>query len=135
MTNIENAATARKIVLDADRPNGGLCFDSWHLTRSTNDLDDLRSIPGEKIFATQFNDGTLAPQNPDYYTDCLSNRIPPGQGEFQLVEMVRILDKIGSRAPIGLEVCSTALWAAPVVDAARVSADAMRSVLANARHS
>ena len=133
MTNIEDAATAVRIALDADRPNGGLCFDSWHLTRSTNDLDDLRAIPGEKIFATQWNDGTIAPQNPDYYHDCLSNRVPPGQGEFRLVEMVTILDGIGSHAPLGLEVCSSTLWAAPVDEAARVSADGMRAVLAAAR--
>ena len=133
MTNIETAATALQIALEADRVNGGLCFDSWHLTRSTNDLDDLRGIPGEKIFATQWNDGTLIAQNPDYYEDCLSNRVPPGDGEFRLVEMVRILDQIGSRAPLGLEVCSSTLWAAPVDEAARVSAEGMRSVLRAAR--
>ena len=133
MTNIENAATAMRIVLEADRFNGGVCFDAWHLTRSTNDLDDLRAIPGEKILATQWNDGTVVAQNPDYYTDCLSNRVAPGQGEFQLVDMVRILDRIGSRAPIGLEVCSSRLWAAPVRQAAQASADGMRSVLAEAR--
>ena len=127
MTNIENAATAMRIVLGADR--------SWHLTRSTNDLDDLRAIPGEKILATQWNDGTVIAQNPDYYTDCLSNRVPPGQGEFQLVDMVQILDRIGSRAPLGLEVCSSTLWAGPVGHAAQVSADGMRSVLAEARRS
>lgn len=133
MTNIEDAATAMRIVLGADRPNGGLCFDSWHLTRSTNDLGDLRALPGEKIFATQWNDGTVAPQHPDYLHDCLTNRVPPGQGEFRLVEMVRILDAIGSRAPLGLEVCSAALWAAPVDEAARASAEGMRAVLATAR--
>lgn len=133
MSNIENVATALRIVLDADRRNGGLCFDSWHLTRSTNNLDDLRLIPGEKVFATQWNDGTVAPQNPDYLQDCLSNRVPPGQGEFRLVEMVTILDAIGSRAPLGLEVCSSTLWAAPVDEAARVSADGMRAILAEAR--
>jgi sugar phosphate isomerase/epimerase len=133
MTNIETAATAAAIVAEADRPNGGLCFDSWHLTRSTNNLDDLRALPGEKIFATQWNDGTIEPQHPDYYTDCLANRVPPGQGSFRLVEMVQILDRIGSRAPLGLEVCSTKLWAAPVDEAAGVSADGMRRVLALAR--
>jgi sugar phosphate isomerase/epimerase len=135
MTNIETAATAVRIALEADRPNGGLCFDSWHLTRSTNDLDDVRGIPGEKVFATQWNDGTVKPQHPDYLQDCLTNRVPPGRGEFQLVEMVRILDAIGSKAPLGLEVCSSDLWAAPVDEAARASADGMRSVLAEARPS
>lgn len=133
MTNIEDASTAMRIVADADRHNGGLCVDSWHLTRSTNDLDDLRALPGDKVFATQWNDGTIAPQHSDYLQDCLTNRVPPGDGEFALVEMVRILDAIGSTAPIGVEVCSAELWAAPVELAARVSADGMRSVLSAAR--
>ncbi|MEM8745439.1 MAG: sugar phosphate isomerase/epimerase family protein [Actinomycetota bacterium] len=130
MTNIEDATTAGRIVVDADRANGGLCFDSWHLTRSTNDVDDLRRIPADKIFATQWNDGTIAPQHDDYYEDCLANRVAPGDGEFALVEMARILKEIGSTAPTGLEVCSTDLWAAPVDEAARASATGMRSVLA-----
>lgn len=133
MTNIEDATTALRIVTDADRANGGLCVDSWHFTRSTANLDDLRAIPGEKVIATQWNDGTVAPQQPDYLTDCLSNRVPPGEGEFALVDIVRILDANGSRAPIGVEVCSADLWAAPVDEAARVSADAMRRVLTAAR--
>jgi hypothetical protein len=47
--------------------------------------------------------------------------------------MVRILDDLGSTAPLGLEVCSSTLWAAPVDEAARVSADGMRAVVATAR--
>jgi len=133
MTNIETASTAAQIVMEADRPNGGFCFDSWHLTRSTNDLDDARNLPGERIFSTQFNDGTVEPQHPDYYEDCLMNRVAPGEGEFALVEMIRILDDIGSTAPIGLEVCSKELWDGPVEIAAHAAADGMRRVLAEAR--
>ena len=133
MTNITDAPTALQIVLDADRDNGGLCVDSWHFTRSTNDLDHLRAIPGEKVVATQWNDGTIAPQEPDYYTDCLANRVPPGEGEFDLVEIVRILDAAGSTAPIGVELCSAELWAGPIEHAAQVGADTMRQVLATAR--
>lgn len=137
MTNIGDASTALRIVSDADRPNGGFCVDSWHFTRSTNNLDDLRNLPGEKVFATQLNDGTIAHGHTnsaaDYLQDCLTNRVPPGEGEFALVEIVRILDSIGSTAPIGIEVCSADLWAAPVDHAAKVSADAMRRVLAAAR--
>jgi sugar phosphate isomerase/epimerase len=135
MTNIQDAPTALRIVLEADRANGGLCVDSWHFTRSTNDLDHLRAIPGEKVIATQWNDGTIRPQEADYYTDCLANRVVPGEGEFDLVEIVRILDAAGSRAPVGIEVCSAELWAGPVDAAARLAADAMRRVLAEARGS
>jgi sugar phosphate isomerase/epimerase len=133
MTNIEDAPTALRIVLEADRDNGGLCVDSWHFTRSTNDLDHLRAIPGEKVVSTQWNDGTIVAQEPDYYTDCLANRVPPGEGEFALVEIIRILDAAGSLAPVGVELCSAELWAGPVEQAARVGADSMRRVLGSAR--
>ncbi len=138
MTNIETAAQAAEIVMAADRDNGGFCVDSWHLTRSTNDIDDIRQLPGEKVFAVQLNDGTVAPRRPiveakDYLQDCLTDRVPPGAGEFALVEMVRALDEIGSSAPIGLEVCSTELWEGPVDAAATASAEGMRRILAEAR--
>jgi sugar phosphate isomerase/epimerase len=133
MTNIGDATTASRIVVDADRPNGGFCVDSWHFTRSTNNLDDLRALPGEKVFATQWNDGTIAPQHSDYLEDCLTNRVPPGDGEFALIDIVRILDALGSTAPIGVEVCSATLWAAPVEEAAKLSFDAMQRVLTTAR--
>ena len=130
MTNIGDAPTALRIVTDADRDNGGFCVDSWHFTRSTNDLDHLRQLPGDKVIATQWNDGTVVPQHPDYLQDCLTNRVPPGDGEFALVEIARILDSIGSTAPVGVEVCSADLWAGRIDHAAQVSADGMRRVLA-----
>lgn len=137
MTNIERAARAAEIVLGADRANGGFCVDSWHLTRSGDDLDDLLALPGERVFAVQLNDGPVAAPHdgsgPAYLEDCLTNRVPPGDGEFALVEIVRALDRIGSTAPIGLEVCSAELWAAPVEEAAARSAAGMRRVLAAAR--
>jgi sugar phosphate isomerase/epimerase len=133
MTNIETASTAAEIVALAGRANGGLCVDSWHLTRSTNDLGDIRRLPGDRVFATQLNDGPIAADHPDYLHDCLTNRVPPGDGQFALVDLVRALDEIGSTAPIGLEVCSATLWEAPVDVAAQVAADGMRRVLAQAR--
>lgn len=133
MTNIGDASTALRIVTEADRPNGGLCVDSWHFTRSTNDLDDLRAIPGELVVATQWNDGTVAPADPDYYSDTLANRVVPGEGEFALTEIVRILDAAGSKAPIGVEICSAELWAAPVEQAAEAGAVATRRMLQQAR--
>lgn len=133
MTNIDNLTLARQIVDGADRDNAGICFDSWHLTRSTNDLDELRALDGSKVFATQFNDGTVEPVIADYYTDTLASRVAPGEGEFRLVEMVQTLDAIGCTAPIGLEVPSTRLWEVPIDDAATTCAEAMRRILAEAR--
>lgn len=133
MTDIESAADALELVERVDRPNAGFCVDSWHLTRSTNDPADILSLPGDRVFCIQLNDGPIRPDEPDYYTDTLANRVPPGSGEFDLVQIVRNLDAIGVSCPISLEVCSRRLWAAPVDEAARLVHDGMRSVLSAAR--
>ena len=78
------------------------------------------------------DDGPRRPQLDDYKQDCLANRVPPGEGEFDCVAFVRLLTEIGVQSPISLEVCSTELWAAPGDEAAARAADAMRAVLAEA---
>ena len=128
-TNIATAADAQAIVRAADRPNGGYCADIWHHARGGNDLSMIRALEPDKIFAIQLNDGTLTPALDDYKADCLANRVPPGDGEFDCVGFIRALREMGVDAPISLEVCSTELWDAPAEVAARVAADGMRHVL------
>lgn len=128
-TNIQDPQAAAAIVEGAGRPNGGYCVDIWHHIRGANDVEMIRQLDPKRIFAVQLNDGTLAPSEDDYKTDCLANRLPPGQGEFSVAEFVQMLLDMGVSAPLSLEVCSTELWATSPERAAQISADAMRSVL------
>ena len=129
MTNIENLSVASEIIERADRENGGLCFDSWHLTRSTSSVRDLELISGTKILSTQWNDGPTEKVFDDYYTDTLSTRVPPGDGEFELVEMMRALVANNCQSPIGLEVPSKELWTAPIDEAAAASIKGMNRIM------
>ncbi len=131
-TNIATAADAQVIVEAAGRPNGGYCVDIWHHMRGVRDESLITALAPEQVFAVQMNDGSLRPQMADYKEDCLTFRVPPGEGEFDCARFVRLLVGMGVRAPISLEVPSTELWAAPAEEAARRSADAMRRVLATA---
>jgi sugar phosphate isomerase/epimerase len=131
-TNIATAADALAIVESAGRPNGGYCVDIWHHRRGADDDLLIEDLPAERVFAVQMDDGPRRPQLDDYKQDCLANRVPPGEGEFDCVAFVHLLQEIGVRAPISLEVCSTELWAAPASEAATRAADAMRAVLAAA---
>lgn len=129
-TNIATADDARRIVTVADRPNAGYCADIWHHTRGANDMNMIRALQPERVFAIQINDGLLRPQMADYKSDCLANRLPPGEGEFDCVGFLRALREIGVDAPLSIEVCSTELWQAPAAEAARRSAAGIRRVLA-----
>ncbi len=131
-TNIATPRDALRIVEAAGRTNGGVCADIWHHARGTNDLADILALPGDRVFAAQMNDGTMVPATLDYKTDCLTSRVPPGEGEFDCTGFVRALVSIGVTAPISLEVPSTAMWELPAAEAARRAADGMRRVLADA---
>ena len=128
-TNIATAADAQAIVRAAGRSNGGYCMDIWHHARGANDLEMIKRLEPDRVFAIQMNDGALLPAGDDYKIDCLANRLPPGQGQFDCVGFIRTLVDMGVTAPISLEVCSTQLWDAPADVAARAAADGMRDVL------
>jgi len=133
MSNIPNAFTAWEIVRRADRYNGGLCVDSWHHTRTGDTFEDLAHVPAERVFSVQFNDGPATPVDPDYRTDCMSYRLIPGEGDFDLVGFVRTLDAMGVDVPFEVEVISLDLDRISPAEAVRQMAEGTRAVLARAR--
>lgn len=132
-TNIATAADALEIVERADRDNGGVCIDVWHHARGAADTGLVRAIPAEKVLAVQMSDGPRAPAVDDYYRDCLENRLPPGEGEFDVVGFIRLLRSMGVQAPWSVEVCNAGTWRARrAAEPVRRLADAMRGVVAAA---
>lgn len=130
-TDIVSVHDARNIVEAADRPNGGICVDIWHHERGARDLAAIAALPAELIKAIQMNDGPRQPADPDYYTDCLTNRMAPGDGEFDVAGFIAALREAGSTVSWSLEVCSAAGWADPAPHVGRI-ADGMRAALAGA---
>lgn len=133
MSNIPDAATAMRIVTKAGRVNGGICLDCWHHFRGADDDAMLRAIPAGRVFAVQLDDGPRRRIDPDYYTDCTRHRDVPGTGEFDLIGFLRLLDEMGVRLPVSVEVISADLQRRPAGEVARTLADATRAVLAAAR--
>jgi sugar phosphate isomerase/epimerase len=129
---IPDPKTAAEILARADRPNAGLLVDSWHHFRSGSDDGALRTMPPERIVAVQLNDAPAQPED-DLVDECLHRRLVPGEGAIDLVGLVRLLDDVGSDAPIGIEVMSDEIFALPAKEAARRVGDATRAVLATAR--
>src|SRR5260370_36491813 len=79
----------------------------------------LRAIPAERIFTVQFDDGPRQPVDPDYYTDCTRYRDVPGEGEFDLTGFLDLLEEIGVRLPLSVEVISPDLLQRPAAEIAR----------------
>jgi sugar phosphate isomerase/epimerase len=129
---IPDLRTAWAIVQRADRPNGGLLLDAWHLFRSGSTLTELAAVPGDRVLYVQIDDAPGEPE-PDLAEETQHRRRLPGDGAFDLVGFVRTLDQIGCRAPLGVEVFSDELASEPVDTIARRCADTTRAVVAAAR--
>jgi sugar phosphate isomerase/epimerase len=98
-------ATAVGCVRRAARPNGGLLLDAWHVHRTAGGLAALAEADGVPILAVQLSDGPLAASG-EYMDETMHRRRVPGDGEFDLVGLVRSLARRGVTAPLGVEVLS-----------------------------
>lgn len=136
-TNIYDANDGMRVVEAADRDNGGLCVDIWHHTRGSNDLAQIRAIPGDKVMGIQMNDGPNGgPDGTDvneYVQDCLRTRVPTGEGTFDVAGFVSALIDGGANVPWSMEVCNDDVWGKPGGDHCAAIATAMRTTLAAAR--
>ncbi|NDI47170.1 sugar phosphate isomerase/epimerase family protein [Goekera deserti] len=132
MTNIPDAGTALELVTRAGRPNGGLCIDVWHHVRGAHDEAMLRRVPPERVVAVQLGDGPRRRVEADYRSDCTRHRQVPGEGEFDLPRFLRLLDRMGVRVPLSVEVLSEQLLALPADVLARRLYDGTRAVQAAA---
>lgn len=131
-SGIPDAKTALAIAERTGRANATLMIDTWHSFRGATDDAQLRALPGARIGSVQLNDAPATPA-PNLVAETLDARLVPGEGAIPLVRWLRILDAIGSRAPIGVEVFSKALDALPPVEVGRRCGAAARAVLAAAR--
>jgi sugar phosphate isomerase/epimerase len=131
-TAIPDLRAAHEIVRRAARRNGGVLIDAWHYFRGTPDPGFLRTVSPEDVAAVQLDDADRDPVGP-LFEDTMFRRRLPGDGAFDLVGLVTVLDEIGVDVPYSVEIMSTDEQARPVGEAARRAHDATRAVLARAR--
>ena len=132
MTTVGSVADAVAVVSRADRPNGGVCVDSWHHQRGPDTLATLAGIEGRWVTSIQIDDGAAVRQEADYVADTSTNRLAPGEGAFDLVGLLRTLAALGVDAPLGVEVISPSIAGDPADVIARRMAEGSRKVLAAA---
>lgn len=131
MLAIKDLSTASAIVQTADRPNGGLLFDTWHFFRGNPDFAALDELPGHRIFAVQVADGGSEARG-SLAEDTFHRRLP-GDGCFDLPRVLRTLDRIGALGWVGPEVISPTTAAMPPTDAARTAVSRVRDLVSLVR--
>lgn len=101
-TGIPDLARALDIVRLTGAENVGVMFDTWHFLRSEGTWADLFNLRPGQIFELQLSD-RREPAHGETYMP-MTGRLPPGEGEAPLAE---ILDRILARSAelvVGVEV-------------------------------
>lgn len=113
-----------KIVELADRPNLGVCLDSFHILSRGHDSAEIENIDPAKIFFLQLADA------PALDMDVLSwsrhHRLFPGEGDFDLVKFMTHVVRAGYAGPWSLEVFNDTYRQTETV---RTAAHAQRSLV------
>jgi sugar phosphate isomerase/epimerase len=132
---VPDLPAAWDIVRGADRPNSGLLIDTWHLYKGSTDLerdlDLLATIPSGRLCSVQLADGIAAAQADTLYGDGRFRRFP-GDGEFDLPRVVRLVEGRGALSTIGTEIFGDAIDSLSTVEAGRRSRAATEEVLRRA---
>lgn len=125
-SNIPSVAAASELVRTAGHPAGGLMVDLWHIMRGSGTLDEVVDLPLDFITGVELDDGA-ADQIGDGYTDTVLRRRIPGQGVWDVPELIRILSDKGWDGPWGVEILSEVYRVRPLdVALPEVYRDTMR---------
>ena len=117
------------IVRAAGQSNGGLVYDILHYIRSNSDIETLRSIPGNQIHVVQLNDGPLQLAEGVSLQENCFDRLWPGEGEFPLIEVLRVLGQIEGLNQVNPEVFSPRNKGKTAEEIARLSSESIRKIL------
>lgn len=118
---------ARSIVERAQCGNGGIMLDTWHLKRSGGSAADVEDAGG-LILGVQLNDAPEQAQD-DLQLETMRSRLLPGDGDADVIGVLRALRAGGSTAPLGVEVFSETFAALSASEIAQQTLHATQKVI------
>lgn len=117
--------TALALVTQCRQPNVGVCLDLFHYYKGPSKPDDLARLTRENLAHVQLSDVAGVPR--ELMTD--SDRILPGDGDFNAGPVVETLRRIGYDGYVSLEVMNPMLWQMKVTQVAELGLMALRRVV------
>ena len=126
-SGVPNLTAAWELVERADRPNGGVLFDTWHFYRSHSDFELLRKIPADRMLAIQVSDAPVEITG-SMWEDTLHHRLLPGDGAIDLTALFTALGP-DALALVGPEVFNDDLMSQPLDEVASTACARTREVI------
>ena len=104
-SSVADVHRALEVVEAAGHPAVGLLVDAWHVGRAGTAVDDLASLPSERIFGVELDDFDPEPVG-TLFEDTRHRRRYCGEGAFDVEGLVRALRAAGWTGPWGVEILS-----------------------------
>ncbi len=105
-SNVRTIEAGVGIMEVANRNNGGLLLDIWHMARGNIPYSDISKIPAHFIKAIEIDDALLEPPVEDIWDDTIHHRMLPGEGELDVPAFLRAVKAAGYNSVYGTEVLS-----------------------------
>lgn len=131
-TNVKNLVQAEYIVNQSGQENAAILIDALHFDRSDSTLEQIKALNPKQLNYVQLCDGFAEydPSDEGLIKIARSNRLVPGQGEIDLVGLIRALPK---EIMLAAEVPNLVLAERPALERAEVNLQAMKQLVALAQ--
>ncbi|MBJ9702700.1 sugar phosphate isomerase/epimerase family protein [Acinetobacter calcoaceticus] len=131
-TNVKNLAQAEYIVNQSGQENAAILIDALHFDRSDSTLEQVKALDPKQLNYVQLCDGLAEydPSDEGLIKIARSNRLVPGQGEIDLVGLIRALPK---EIMLAAEVPNLVLAERPALERAEINLQAMKQLVALAQ--
>jgi len=128
-TNVKNLAQAEQIVKSSGQDNAAVLIDSLHFDRSDSTLEQVKALDPQHMNYVQLCDGLAKYDSSDagLIKIARSNRLVPGEGEIDLVNLIRALP---DNITLAAEVPNLILAERPALERAKINLNAMKQLVA-----
>jgi len=128
-TAVKNLVQAQHIVEQSGQSNAAILIDSLHFDRSDSTLEQVKALPAHRMNYVQLCDGLADydPSDEGLIKIARNNRLVPGQGEINLVELIAALPK---NITLAAEVPNLELAKLPALERAQINLQAIKNLVA-----
>ncbi|MBI3463283.1 MAG: sugar phosphate isomerase/epimerase [Planctomycetes bacterium] len=124
-----NLCTAMCLVVQCGEPSVGICFDVFQYYTGPSKFEDLAHLTRNNLFHVQLSDLAGVPR--ELATD--SDRVLPGDGDFQLPPILDQFRSIGYDGYVSVELMNPQIWRLAAEQVAEVAITALRKLLGLAK--
>jgi sugar phosphate isomerase/epimerase len=120
--------TALALVHQCGEPNVGVNLDVFHYYTGPSKFEDLGLLTPDRLAFVQLSDLAGVPR--ELATD--SDRVLPGDGDFQLQPLLQFLRSLGYQGYVSVELLNPTLWRAKPTQVVEIAITALRKLLGQA---